>query len=178
MKATFCVKKMAIFVLSLVIAANGFAESGCVAPVSELQSGVLEIDLGSTKIKLEQYNHIAKMKLTGDVNEDWTSVNTEDGSAAIIHGYLGNGTDALIISELIIKETPAGFEYAIFKVDNKISSATRRKGTAYIFSPGGTNAPRCVQTDYDKWDAGKEKIFGSISNTSSVNLERDGLSGM
>ena len=151
------------------------ADSLCRIPMNELQSGVMEGDLGNIKIKMESYNHLAKVKLIGEVNEDWTSVSTENGQTGLISGYVGNGGDAQILTELVIKQDTENFKFAIFKVDPHQSSGSQKNGVAYFFD---TNKVTCVSTSYQKWQSGRNAAFGeAISQRSSINLQRDGFGG-
>lgn len=145
------------------------AESGCAVPVKELQAGVFEADLGNIRIKMEEYNKTAKMKVISSLNEDWTSISTEEG-VGLISGYLGNGVDATLIAQLVIKQTEDGFDWSVLKVDPNTS-----KGTAY-FSVAGV--VKCLQSDLQNWTAAIQQTIGQVTNSSAVNLPNDSLNSL
>jgi hypothetical protein len=146
--------------------------ANCSMPFTELQAGVTEIDLGNVKVKTESYNKIAKMKLIGEVNEDWTSVSTEDDSVGLITGYVGNGDAAKVIAELVIQQVDEAYTFAVFKADARQLQQSRVTGVAYFYEAGQVT---CIPTTYKQWLTGRGKIFGTTFNQSAINLEPDGF---
>ena len=163
-----------VLVVLLCGASSAVAAPGgnCTIPFTELQAGVTEIDLGNVKIKTESYNKIAKMKLIGEVNEDWTSVSTEDDSIGLITGYVGNGDAAKVVAELVIQQIDDSYTFAVFKADARQPQESRVTGVAYFHDSGQVT---CIATTYKQWLAGRGKIFGSTFNQSAINLEPDGF---
>jgi hypothetical protein len=160
--------------LFLILTLPAFAgpQGGCKLPLTELQAGVYEADLGNVKVKTELYNSTVKLKLIGEVNEDWSSVTTEDSRVGLITGYLGNGDSAQVVAEIVIQQQEQGYDFAIFKADQNQINSSRITGVAYFYDHGQV---KCVSTNYQKWVSGRGQIFGEDYNRSSINLQRDGF---
>ncbi len=165
--------KMSALILTFLIALIGniapaSADSVCATPMKELQAGVYEADFGNVRIKLEEYNKIVKMKLISSLNEDWTSVSTEDGIGQIT-GFIGNGSEARMVSQIVVKQTDNGFDWALLKID------AAGVGTSYFNINKGV---KCVSTDPQRWGAAIQKAIGNITNTAAVNISNDSLESL
>lgn len=165
-------KKLTFFCFLMLLtfhSAYGDKLNNCRANVTQLESGVYELNLGSVKIKTENYNQIAKMKLVGEVNEEWNSVQTDQGISEI-SGFLGNGEKAELLAELISSQESSseGISYVLFNITDK----QNHSGTAYFFSK---DTLKCTQANLSTWTKLKDQIVGAIVNKSSVNLEPDGF---
>jgi hypothetical protein len=136
--------------------------------LTELQSGVYELNLGDVRIKVEVYNNLYKMKLVGAVNEDWTSVSTEQGPG-LISGYVGNGESAKLKAQSLLVINNGNFSLSVFRKNNLDDD----DGVGYFVTSEGM---KCIDSTYSKWDATRQKYFSNIASTSAINLEPDGFS--
>lgn len=136
--------------------------------LTELQSGVYELNLGDVRLKVEIYNNLYKMKLVGAVNEDWTSVSTEQGPG-LISGFIGNGSSAKLRAESLLSISNGNFSLSVFRKHNLDDD----DGVAYFVTSLGV---KCIDSTYSKWEETRRKYFGSVAATSAINLEPDGFS--